>query len=87
MFEDRLAICLKISQPVWIEKLRNGEAWFGKIDNYIKQAEENNNNEQFIMYAERYQPHTNPTKAWQRRMHLRQKRFCSIIMRSLKLYL
>lgn len=46
MFEDRLAICLKISQPVWIEKLRNGEAWFGKIDNYIKQAEENNNNEQ-----------------------------------------
>ncbi len=46
MIDEHLTLCLKISQPDWIEKLKNGEAWFGKINNYIEEAEKNNNNEQ-----------------------------------------
>lgn len=50
MYEDKLAFCLKISQPVWIEKLYNGEAWFGKINGFIEQAEKEKNNEQGDKY-------------------------------------
>ncbi|MBR3920061.1 MAG: hypothetical protein IKJ59_15270 [Clostridia bacterium] len=45
-----LILCMKISQQEWIEKLRDGEAWFGAIDGYIKKAEESNNNEQGDKY-------------------------------------
>lgn len=45
-----LILCLKISQQIWIEKLHKGEAWFGAINEYIKKAEESNNNEQGDKY-------------------------------------
>lgn len=45
-----LIFCLKISQQKWVEKLSNGEAWFGAINEYIKKAENNNNNEQGDKY-------------------------------------
>ncbi len=46
MESKNLVLCLKISQPKWIEKLQSGEAWFGAINNYITEAEKTNNNEQ-----------------------------------------
>lgn len=45
-----LVFCMKVSQQKWIEKLRDGEAWFGAINGYIKKAEESNNNEQGDKY-------------------------------------
>lgn len=48
--EDRIVLCLKISQPEWIEKLSNGSAWFGKINNYIEQAVQTGNNDQGDAY-------------------------------------
>ena len=45
-----LVLCMKISQQKWIEKLQNGEAWFGAINEYIKKAEESGNNEQGDKY-------------------------------------
>lgn len=50
MLDEKLVFCLKISQKQWIEKLSGGSAWFGLIDNYIKQAEETDNNEQGDRY-------------------------------------
>lgn len=50
MLDEKVVFCLKISQQQWIEKLSGGSAWFGLIDNYIKQAEETGNNEQGDRY-------------------------------------
>lgn len=50
MQDERLVICIKISQKEWIEKLQKGSAWFGAINNYIVKAEETNNNEQGDKY-------------------------------------
>lgn len=50
MENEELVFCLKISQKQWIEKLQSGSAWFGAINNYIKQAEDTNNNEQGDRY-------------------------------------
>lgn len=50
MEEDRLALCAKISQIKWIESLKSGTAWFGKIDNYIRQAIVSGNEEQGDRY-------------------------------------
>lgn len=47
---DKLCLCMKISQAEWIDSLRAGNAWFGKIDNYILQAERSGNNEQGDKY-------------------------------------
>lgn len=44
--EEKLAFCIKISQYQWIEKFKNGSAWFGAINNYIEKAENSDNNEQ-----------------------------------------
>lgn len=50
MQDERLVICIKISQKKWIEELQKGSAWFGAINNYIVKAEETNNNEQGDKY-------------------------------------
>lgn len=50
MYDDSLVLCLKISQSKWIELLKNGSAWFGKIDGYIKKAIESNNDDQGDRY-------------------------------------
>lgn len=50
MYDDSLVFCLKISQPKWIKLFRDGSAWFGKIDNYIKKALESNNDDQGDRY-------------------------------------
>ena len=50
MQEERLALCLKISQAEWIKRLVDGCAWFGKIDNYIKQAVDSGNDDQGDRY-------------------------------------
>lgn len=47
---ERLALCIKISQKKWIEKLKKGSAWFGAINNYIVKAETSDNNEQGDKY-------------------------------------
>lgn len=48
--EEKLILCLKISQQKWIERLAAGYAWFGSIDGYIKKAEKDGNNEQGDKY-------------------------------------
>lgn len=50
MNEERLALCLKISQLEWIQRLKDGSAWFGKIDNYIVQAIRSGNDDQGDRY-------------------------------------
>lgn len=50
MQDEKLVLCIKISQKKWIEKLQAGSAWFGAINNYIVQAETSNNNEQGDKY-------------------------------------
>lgn len=47
---ENLVLCLKISQPQWIDKLSKGNAWFGKIDNYIEQANRTGNTDQGDAY-------------------------------------
>lgn len=50
MHDDSLVFCLKISQPKWIKLLKEGSAWFGSIDSYIKKAIESNNDDQGDKY-------------------------------------
>lgn len=62
MCDDSLVFCLKISQPKWIEMLKDGSAWFGKIDGYITKAIESNNDDQGDRYEGIFAhiPHDSP---------------------------
>ena len=41
---------VKIAEDKWAEKLKDGCAWFGTINGYIKKAEEEHNDEQGDKY-------------------------------------
>lgn len=50
MQDEKLVLCIKISQKKWIEKLQAGSAWLCVINNYVVQAETSNYNEQGDKY-------------------------------------
>lgn len=45
-----IELCLKVSEKQWIEKLKDGEAYFNPVGFFIKKAEEKGNNEQGDRY-------------------------------------
>lgn len=45
-----IEFCMKVNEKQWIESLRNGTACFNPVDKFIKQAEEDGNNEQGDKY-------------------------------------
>lgn len=50
LYDDSLVFCLKIAQQEWIKRLKDGSAWFGKINNYIEKAIEADNDDQGDRY-------------------------------------